>query len=90
MAVGRGYRRTCDLEQEQVIDKAKAEAIDATPIGPKYPTLFHRIAVTASDIETHVSTDQEGYKEWYVTLKDTFNQKAAKAATMEVEEKWRL
>jgi hypothetical protein len=89
-AVGRGYRRTSDLESEQVIDKAKAEAIDATPLGPKYPTLFHRIAVTASDIETHVSTDQDGYKEWYVTLKETFNQKAAKAAMMEVEEKWRL
>jgi hypothetical protein len=88
-AVGRGYRRTCELEKEPEVERAKAEAIDLTPIGPRYPTLFHRIAVTASDIETHVSTDQEGWRDWYVALKRSFEQKAAKSAAMEVEEKWR-
>jgi hypothetical protein len=89
-AVGRGYRRTCDLAQESVIDQARAEAIDHTPMSKQYPTLFHRIAITAADIETHVSTDQEDYKSWYATLKENFNQKAARAAATEVEEKWRL
>jgi hypothetical protein len=86
-AIEKGYRRTCYLEQELVTERAKVEAIDPIPIGPRYPTLFHRIAAMASDIETHISTDQEGYRDWYITLKRNFEQKAAKSATLEVEEK---
>ncbi|KAI0277016.1 hypothetical protein BGY98DRAFT_1187474 [Russula aff. rugulosa BPL654] len=88
-AIGRGYRRTCDLERESMTGKIRAEVVDPNPIGPRYPTLFHRIAATASDIETNVAPDQDGYRDWYITLKKNFNEKAAKNAAGEVEEKWR-
>lgn len=88
-AIGRGYRRTCDLERESMTGKIRAEVVDPNPIGPRYPTLFHRIAATASDIETNVAPDQDGYRDWYLTLKKNFNEKAAKNAAGEVEEKWR-
>ena len=86
-AVGRGYHRQYSTENESTLKRVRAETIDPNPL-PKNPTLFHRLAAIADDINTHVGTDQEDYQDWYVTLKDEFNTKAAKAAAVEIDEKW--
>jgi hypothetical protein len=86
-AVGRGYHRQYSTEKESTLDKVRAEAIDLNPL-PKNPTLFHCLAAIAEDIGTHVGVDQEGYQDWYLTLKNEFNAKATKAAAAEVDVKW--
>jgi hypothetical protein len=43
---------------------------------------------TADDLNTHIGVDQEGYQDWYLTLKKEFTTKATKAAAAEVDEKW--
>jgi len=86
-AVRRGYYRQYSTEKESIPDKVRAEAIDPNPL-PKDPPLFHRLAAIADDIGTHVGVDQEGYQDWYLTLKNEFNTKATKAAATEVDEKW--
>jgi len=86
-AVGRGYYRQYSTEKESILDKVRAEAIDPNPL-PKNPTLFHRLAAIADDIGTHIGVDQEGYQDWYLTLKNKFNTKATKATAAEVDEKW--
>jgi hypothetical protein len=87
-AVGRGYHRQYNKEQESHLDKVRAEVIDPNPLTKKNPTLFHRLAAIAGDINQHVGTDQEGYQDWYLTLKDVFTRKVAKAAAADVNEKW--
>jgi hypothetical protein len=86
-AVGRGYHRQYSTEKESTLDKIRAEVLDPNPL-PKNPTLFHRLAAIADDINTHIGVDQEGYQDWYITLKKDFDLKAARAAAAEVEEKW--
>src|SRR5713226_2869877 len=86
-AVGRGYHRQYSTEKESTLDKIRAETIDPDLL-PKNPTLFHHLAAIADDISTHVGVDQEGYQDWYHTLKNDFNTKATKAAAAEVDEKW--
>ncbi|KAI0263896.1 hypothetical protein BGY98DRAFT_940108 [Russula aff. rugulosa BPL654] len=87
-SVGRGYHRQYNKEQESHLDKVRAEVIDPNPLTKKNPTLFHRLAAIAGDINQHVGTDQEGYQDWYLTLKDVFTRKVAKAAAADVNEKW--
>jgi hypothetical protein len=85
--VGRGYHRQYSTEKETILDKVRAEVLDPNPL-PKNPTLFHRLAAIADDLNTHIGVDQEGYQDWYIALKKEFNEKAAKAAATEVDEKW--
>ena len=86
-AVGRGYHRQYSTEKESTLDKVRAEVIDPDPL-PNNPTLFHRLAAIADNISTHIGVDQEGYQDWYLTLKNEFNTKATKAAATDVDEKW--
>ncbi len=86
-AVGRGYHRQYSTEKESTLDKIRAEVVDLDPL-PKNLTLFHCLAAIVDDISTHVGVDQEGYQDWYHTLKNDFNTKATKAAVAEVDEKW--
>jgi hypothetical protein len=86
-AISRGYHRQYNTEKEGILDRVRAEAIDPDPL-PKNPTLFHRLAATADNLSTHIRVDQEGYQDWYLTLKHDFNTKATKAATTDVNEKW--
>ena len=88
-AVGRGYHRQYTTEHESLLEKVRAEAVDPNPL-TKNPSLFHRLSAIASDVSDHVSSDQEGYQDWYLTLKKEFTEKATKAAAAEVEEKWLL
>ena len=55
----------------------------------KYLTLFHRLAATATQLESHLGVDQEEYIDWYSMLRESFTEKATKAMAAEVEEKWR-
>src|SRR5258708_6913049 len=86
-AVGRGYHQQYSTEKESTLDKIRAEVVDLDPL-PKNLTLFHCLAAIVDDISTHVGVDQEGYQDWYHTLKNDFNTKATKAAVAEVDEKW--
>jgi hypothetical protein len=54
------------------------------------PLLFHWLLAIASDVSDHVGTDQEGYQDWYLTIKKEFTKKATKAVAAEVDEKWLL
>jgi hypothetical protein len=36
----------------------------------------------------HLAPDQDNYNKWYINLVDSFNKKATKVATTEVEKKW--
>ena len=87
-AVGRGYHRQYTTEQESHLEKVRAEAINPNPLTKKNPSLFHRLAAIAGDVSEHVDTDQEGYQDWYFTMKKEFTEKATKAAAAEVDEKW--
>ncbi|KAH9973463.1 hypothetical protein BGW80DRAFT_1252048 [Lactifluus volemus] len=86
-AVGRGYHRQYSTEKESTLDRVRAEVIDPDPL-PKNPTLFHHLAAIADDLNTHIGPDQDGYQDWYLTLKKDFDTKATKAAAAEVDEKW--
>ena len=87
-AIGRGYNRQYATDQEANLGKARAEAIDADPLSPDFPTLFHRLAATAEDVAQHIKPGQEGYQDWYAHIKKDFTTKATKAAAAEVDEKW--
>jgi hypothetical protein len=87
-AVGQGYHRQYTTEQESLLEKVRAEAIDPNPLTKNNPSLFHCLASIADDVSQHVGTDQEGYQDWYLTIKEEFNKKATKAAAEEVDEKW--
>ncbi|KAI0247833.1 hypothetical protein BJV78DRAFT_1285261 [Lactifluus subvellereus] len=87
-AIGRGYSLHYSQNQD-TLEKVRAEVTDPKPLGPKYPSLFHRLAATNEHLGTHLSTDHETYEVWYSELKRSFNEKAAKAAAAEVEETWR-
>ena len=86
-AIGRGY---CSeyARKEPKLEKVRTEAPDPNPLGPKYPTLFHHLAATVTQLESHLGVDQEEYADWYFTLRESFTEKATKAAATEVEEKW--
>ena len=86
-AIGRGYcsEYTC---KEPKLEKVRMEALDPNPLGPKYLTLFHCLAATATQLESHLGVDQEEYIDWYSTLRESFTEKATKATATEVEEKW--
>jgi hypothetical protein len=88
-AVSRGYHRQYSTEKESTLDRVRAEVINPDPL-PKNPTLFHRLAAIADDVSTHVGANQDGYQDWYLTLKNEFNIKATKATVAEVDEKWLL
>ena len=88
-AIGRGYHRQDGVEQESELVKVRAEAIDPNPL-INNPSLFHRMASIAEDIQIHISPDLNDYEDWYRTMKDEFSVKAMKAATIEVEEKFLL
>jgi hypothetical protein len=88
-AVGRGYHRQYTTEQEGHLEKVRAEAIDPKPL-TNNPTLFHRLSAIACNVSDHVGVDQEGYQDWYLTIKEEFTKKATKAAAAEVDEKWLL
>ena len=87
-AIGRGYHRQYTTEQDSHLEKIRAEVLDPDPLTGN-PSLFHRLSAIASDVSDHVGTDQEGYQDWYLTIKKEFTEKATKAAAAEVEEKWR-
>ncbi|KAI0245244.1 hypothetical protein BJV78DRAFT_1356861 [Lactifluus subvellereus] len=87
-AIGRGYSLHYSQNQD-TLEKVRAEVTDPKPLGPKYPSLFHRLAATNEHLGTHLSTDHKTYEVWYSELKRLFNEKAAKAAAAEVEETWR-
>jgi len=89
-AIGRGYHRQYTTNQDANLEKVRAETIDPDTLSPQFPTLFHRLAATAGDVSHHVGTDQEGYQDWYLTIKQLFTEKATKAAAAEVDEKWLL
>jgi len=86
-AVGQGYHHQFTTELDSHLEKVRAEAIDPNPL-TNNPSLFHRLSAIASDIGDHVGTDQEGYQDWYLTIKKEFTEKATKAAAAEVDEKW--
>ena len=61
--------------------------MDPNPLAPDYPTLFHRLATTAEDVAQHIKPGQEGYQEWFASIKNDFTKKATKAAASEVEKR---
>ena len=50
--------------------------------------LFYCLVATADDLNMHIGVDQEGYQDWYLTLKKEFTTEATKAMAAEVDKKW--
>ncbi|KAH9957736.1 hypothetical protein BGW80DRAFT_1465613 [Lactifluus volemus] len=76
-AVERGYFSSRDPtplgpQKESTLDRVRANVIDPDPL-PGNPSLFHRLAAIADDLNTHIGVDQEDYQDWYLTLKNEFN-----------------
>ena len=86
--VGRGYHRQYATEYESLLEKVRAEAIDPHPLTTKDGDYYKRLAATVGDLNQHISPDMEGYQDWYLSSKEIFDKKAAKAAAADVDEKW--
>ena len=89
-AMGRGY--TLQYDQSRSIAeiwKGWDEAPDPDPLATKYPTLFHRAAVTASLLDDQITADKDGFLSYATKLKADIHDIALKAAHAEVEEKTR-
>lgn len=76
------------MEHESLLEKVWAEIVDSTPLIKKNSMLFHCLTAIADNINTHVGTDQKGYQDWYLTLRNNFMRKAQKAAVANIDEKW--
>jgi hypothetical protein len=88
-ATGWGYHKTTTSAPESSLDQIKAATLDNDPIELKYPTLFHRLAIMAEQLEHTIASDVEDYQDWYFNLRLKTEQNMAKLATAELEEKWR-
>ena len=87
-AVGRGYCRQYSSEQEDYLQKVRAEVVDPKPLTKDNPTLFHRLASMAEHININIAPDVSDHRDWFLSLKEDFSVKATKAAAIEVEEKF--
>ncbi|KAH9954202.1 hypothetical protein BC827DRAFT_1272839 [Russula dissimulans] len=90
-AIGRGLCQHCEASSqlEKKLDKVRADVPDNDPITKEFPTLFHRLAATASHLEMHISPDIENYADWYYHARVNFDRLATKAAATDIEEAWR-
>ena len=89
-AMGRGYTLQYDQSRSIAeIRKGWDEAPDPDPLATKYPTLFHRAAVTASLLDDQITADKDGFLSYATKLKADIHDIALKAAHAEVEEKTR-
>ena len=60
-AIGRGYNLQYDKDQAHpTLKKEWAEAPDPSPLGTKYPTLFHRLSATADSLNDQLLIDCQG------------------------------
>jgi hypothetical protein len=89
-AIGCGYYQQHSLGQESALEEIRAQALDPSPLTPKFPTLFHRMVATADHLEMQTGTDQDNYQDWILTAKMECMEKATKAATTVAEEQWHL
>jgi hypothetical protein len=87
-ATGHGLHKTSLSAPESTLEKVRAEMANDAPIDLKYPTLFHRLAAMAAHLEHFISPDLDDYQDWYFSLRLKTEQKLAKLATAELEDKW--
>ena len=60
-AIGRGYSLQYDRDQaDPTLRKEWDEAPDPSPLGVKYPTLFHRLSATADALNDQLLIDCQG------------------------------
>ena len=85
-AIGLGYHDSNDPEQEEALEKLRAEALDTKPLSQHYPSLFHHLTTTAEHFEAYANSDIKPFCSWFMDLKADFCDKANKAAEIEVEE----
>ncbi|KAI0282934.1 hypothetical protein BC826DRAFT_251587 [Russula brevipes] len=88
-AVGRGYNYQSPPRLEKELEEARSKTVDSAPLQVSDKSLFHRLATTASQLEVEIHADLPDFNDWFRTLQREFNQKAARAASIEVEEVWR-
>lgn len=92
-AIGRGYNHPYNPHSEVELALMRAEVTDPNPITPDDPTLFHRLNAIVTTLATEFRTDlinsEEDFHDWYQSIRNTFERKAARAAHIEVEETWR-
>ena len=84
--IGQGYHDSNDPEQEEVLEKLRAEALDPKPMSQHYPSLFHHLTTTAEHFEAYANSDIEPFCSWFMDLKADFHDKANNAAEIEVED----
>ena len=62
--------------------------INPNPILPKYPTLFHCLALMEEHLELCLMPDIDDYQSWYTNLRTKTEKEMAKLTALEVKEKW--
>ena len=87
-AIGQGYHHQESQGSATSLEKVHAETTDHSPLDPRFPTLFHQLAVSVAHIELCIGTDTESYVDWYFKLKLKTKKELARVTTAEVEEKW--
>jgi len=89
-AVGRGYNHQYVPAEDVALSLARAEVSDPNPLTPNDVTLFHRLSAISEHLEREFRTDllevEEDLQDWFNGLRKVFDQKAAKAAHIEVDE----
>jgi hypothetical protein len=92
-AVGRGYNHPYNPDSDVELALMRAEVMDPSPLTPGNPTLFHRLNSIVTNLATEFRTDlvnsEEDFQDWYHSVRNDFERKAARAAHIEVEETWR-
>ncbi|KAI0279060.1 hypothetical protein BC826DRAFT_1113057 [Russula brevipes] len=92
-AIGRGYNHPYNPHSEVELTLMRAKVTDPNPITPDDPTLFHCLNAIVTTLATEFRTDlinsEEDFHDWYQSIRNIFEHKAARAAHIEVEETWR-
>ena len=93
-AIGRGYSLMYDQDRAGVTASTDwANAPDPKPLGPKYPTLLHRLSATADSLADQVLTDvpeeEHSLAGWILEAKAGIHRKETEAIKALVKEDWR-
>ncbi|KAI9513155.1 hypothetical protein F5148DRAFT_1279192 [Russula earlei] len=89
-AIGRGFLQAVENLGEAAIKVSIAGSTDPMPLAPNLPTLFHRLTDTSNLLAAHLAGNLTNYQDKHSTILEEYRKRAAKKATVEVDETWRL
>ncbi|KAI9459560.1 hypothetical protein F5148DRAFT_1150835 [Russula earlei] len=88
--IGRGLLQASSNVGEDAMEEVIAKSPDPDPLRPNLPTYFHRLTDTSNLLAAHLTGNLTNYQDEHSDTLEEYRRKAAKKATVEVEETWRL